>query len=191
MKSVSRTLLATLLSAVVLTGCATFEATGPEGDFVRSTNFSPLDTFSYKHTMVSGMAFRGSQELAFKKLSPQVLTEELTMRGFEAVESGGDFYVVTKWRKELSSHAGIFDSVDGPTATMNRNSYTASAGAVRFTLVVELYETATSELFWSAELPNIFDAIQYSEERVSLSLRRAIQNFPDRIEKDPNLPNIE
>lgn len=191
MKSVSRTLLGYLLCAVVLTGCATFETSGPAGDFVRSTNFSQLDTFSYKHTMVTGMAFRGSQEFAIKELSQQVLTEELTTRGFEAVESGGDFYVVAKWRKELSSHAGLFDSVDGPTATMNRRNHDMPSAAVRFTLVVELYETATSELFWRAELPNIFDAIQYSEERVSLSLRRAIQNFPDHIEKDPNLPNIE
>jgi hypothetical protein len=120
-----------------------------------------------------------------------MLTKELGKRGFKAVESNGDFYVVVKWHKQISSYAGLFDSVDGPTSTMHRRHDGNSSTAVRVSLTVEIYDSTTNEIFWRAELPNIFDAIQFSEERVAQSLSRAIQQFPDRIEKDPHLPNIE
>ena len=138
---------------------------------MRSTDFSPIDTFRYQHTMVSGMAFRlSSQEMVMKELSEKVLTEALAARGFEAVASDEDFYVVTKWRKEIDM---------------------STTETVRFSLTVELYDGVTKAVFWRAELPYIFNAMQWSEERVSQTLRLAIENFPDRIEKDPNLPNIE
>jgi hypothetical protein len=162
---------AVLLCAVLLSGCASFETSRPGGDFVRSTDFSPLDTFRYKHTMISGMAFRqSSQEMVMRELSEKVLTEELSARGFEAEASSEDFYVVSKWRKEINMSA---------------------AEAVRFSLSVEIYDGATDTVFWRADLPSIFNAMQWSEERVSQTLRLAIENFPARIEKDPNLPNIE
>lgn len=191
MKSFHYLISSLLLFAVLLSGCETLEPTRTPGDFVRSINFSPLDTFSYDQTIVSGMSYREGDEARFKALSDQVLTEELTTRGFEAVKSNADFHVVAKWHKQLSSYAGLFDSVDGPTSTMNRRAGGSFASAVRFTLKVEIYDSATHQIFWRAELPNIFDAIQYSEARVAQSLRRAIQQFPERIEKDPNLPNFE
>ena len=191
MKSIYQFAFSLLLPVVLLTGCSTLAPTRTPGDFVRSINFSPLDTFHYDQTLVTGMSYREGDEAALKALSEQVLAEELTARGFEAVESNGDFYVVAKWHKQLSSYSGLFDSVDGATATMNRRDYGSSASAVRFTLTVEIYDSETNQIFWRAELPNIFDAIQYSEGRVTQSLSRAIQEFPECIEKDPNLPNIE
>jgi len=191
MKCINRLLLVSVLSAFALSGCGTFEPTRSPGDFVRSTNFSPLDTFNYQETILSGTPLRESQEAGLLQISERVLSEELSARGFEVVESGADFYAVVTWKKALSSYAGLFDSVDGPTATMARNSSSATKATVRFTLTVELYETESGALFWRAELPNIFDAIQYTDARVAQSLVRAVQNFPQRVEKDPNLPNIE
>jgi hypothetical protein len=137
------------------------------------------------------MTYRNVDDAALNTLSKQMLTKELGKRGFKAVESNGDFYVVVKWHKQISSYAGLFDSVDGPTSTMHRRHDGNSSTAVRVSLTVEIYDSTTNEIFWRAELPNIFDAIQFSEERVAQSLSRAIQQFPDRIEKDPHLPNIE
>lgn len=170
----------TLLLCVLLIGCAGHESSRTSGKFVRSVDTSTFETFSGKETVVSGMPFSDSQELELGELSTLVLIEALIARGFDTVESDGDFYVVAKWHKELSAYAGVFDSVDGPTAAMNRRRHSKSSTAVRVTLIVELYETATDDLFWRAELPNIFDAIQYSGKRVARSLSRAIQNFPDR-----------
>jgi hypothetical protein len=56
---------------------------------------------------------------------------------------------------------------------------------------LEIYESGTGNLFWSKDLPNIFNALQLTEERVVDSLKLAIKNFPQHIEKDPNLLNIE
>jgi len=191
MKNIYRFSFVLILCALVLGGCGTFDQTRSAGDFVRSTDFSPLDTFTYRETILTGTALRESQELGLLEMSEQVLSEELCARGFEAVESGADFYVVATWHKAISSYAGMFDSVDGPSASIARSSYGSAKATVRFTLTVEVYETATKDLFWRAELPNIFDAIQYTDERVEQSLVRAIQNFPQRVEKDPNLPNID
>jgi hypothetical protein len=191
MKSFYPLTVIVLLSAGFLTGCATLKPTRTPGDFVRSIHFSPLNSFSYDRTVVSGMNYRNVEEAALNTLSEQVLKKELRARGFEAIESNGDFYVVVKWHKQISSYAGLFDSVEGPTSTMHRRYDGNSSTAVRVSLTVEIYDTTTNEIFWRAELPNIFDAIQYSEARVAQSLSRAIQQFPERIEKDPNLPNIE
>lgn len=191
MQCIYRFFLVSLLGVMALSGCRTFEPHRPAGDFVRSTNFSPLETFSYQATLVSSTPLRDDQEAGLLEISERVLSDELRARGFEAVESGGDFYVVTKWHQKVRSDAGVFDAMDGANATMTHGGYTPYQAAVRFTLAVELYESASGALFWRAELPNIFDAIQYSEARVAQSLVRAIQNFPQRVEKDPNLPNIE
>jgi hypothetical protein len=191
MKSFYPLTVIVLLSAGFLTGCATLKPTRTPGDFVRSIHFSPLNSFTYDRTVVSGMNYRNVEEAALNTLSEQVLKKELRARGFEAIESNGDFYVVVKWHKQISSYAGLFDSVEGPTSTMHRRYDGNSSTAVRVSLTVEIYNTTTNEIFWRAELPNIFDAIQYSEARVAQSLSRAIQQFPERIEKDPNLPNIE
>jgi hypothetical protein len=191
MKSFYPLTVIVLLSAGFLTGCATLKPTRTPGDFVRSIHFSPLNSFSYDRTVVSGMNYRNVEEAALITLSEQVLKKELRARGFQAIESNGDFYVVVKWHKQISSYAGLFDSVEGPTSTMHRRYDGNSSTAVRVSLTVEIYDTTTNEIFWRAELPNIFDAIQYSEARVAQSLSRAIQQFPERIEKDPNLPNIE
>ena len=58
-------------------------------------------------------------------------------------------------------------------------------------MTIELYKTETGQMFWRKDLPNLFDAIQLTEDRVSKSLQRGIENFPERIEKDPSLPDIE
>ncbi len=181
-------LISCLLVSLLL-GCAT-STRGP-GDFVQTTNFSKLDTFSYKHTLSTGMTWRDSDEYSIKELSKSVLTQALLDRGFEEVESGSDFYVVAKWRKALSSYPMPFQSIDGPREAMQDRFDPNFMAATRYTLIVEIYETGTRNVFWRAELPNIFDALQFSEGRVNAALQRALQNFPKRIEKDPNLPNIE
>ena len=181
--------LTSCLIMSILLGCAT--SSRAPGDFVRTTHFSKLDTFSYKHTLSTGMTWRDSDQYSIKELSESVLTQELLARGFEEVDTGSDFYVVTKWRKALSSYPMPFQSIDGPREAMDDRLDPNFKAAVRYTLIVEIYETDTRQLFWRVELANLFDATQFSEERVGAALQRAIQNFPKRIEKDPNLPNIE
>jgi len=121
--------------------------------------------------MVSGMVDRrSSQALVMKKLSEQVLTRELSQRGYASAGQEADFYIVSKWRKEINLSA---------------------AEAVRFSLIVEFYDTANKSLFWRAELPYIFNALQWSDARVSQTLRLAIQNFPDHTPTVSELPTFD
>lgn len=166
-----RLCLVALFFVALLSGCASFESTTLVGDFVKPTDMSPLDSFRYEHTMVSGMlGLRSTQAMVMKKLSEHVLTQELSQRGYASAGQEADFYIVSKWRKEINLSA---------------------AEAVRFSLIVEFYDTANKTLFWRAELPYIFNALQWSDARVSQTLRLAIQNFPDHKKKVSELPTFD
>lgn len=176
------------LALAFLVGCMT---TAPNAEFVRSVTFSSLQTFSYKHTLITGLDFRDSEEMMIEALTDQVLSEEFQARGFSEVDMNSDFYIVTKWKKSVSSYPSHFHSIDGVAASLNQRDNPSYRFASRLHLTVEVYETSTRNLFWRKDLPNIFDAIELTEDRLSDSLRRAVANFPQRVEKDPNLPDIE
>ena len=177
-----------LLLVLFFAGCAT---NSPNAEFVKSVTFSSLQDFNYKHTIISGLDFRESEEMILENLSESVLTTAFKGRGFEEVKANGDFYIVTKWKKMVSSTPSPFDSVDGAFDSLNRRDNPTYRFTSRLHLTVEAYESLTGNLFWQKDLPNIFDAIQFTEERVVQSLERAVKNFPQRIEKDPNLPDIQ
>ena len=166
-----RLCLVALFFVALLSGCASFESTTLVGDFVKPTDMSPLDSFRYEHTMVSGMlGLRSTQAMVMKELSENVLTQELSQRGYASAGQEADFYIVSKWRKEINLSA---------------------AEAVRFSLIVEFYDAANKSLFWRAELPYIFNALQWSDARVSQTLRLAVQNFPDYMAKVSELPTVD
>jgi hypothetical protein len=173
---------------LLLTGCAT---SNPHSEFVKTVNFSSLDTFSFKHSLISGMDFRESEEMLLEQLTERTITSELLNRGFELSADSGDFYAVVKWKKAVSSYPGPFDHIDGFSDSLNRRDNPAYKFNSRMHLTLEIYEASTRNLFWRNELPNIFDSVQLTEERIVESLKRSIRNFPNRIEKDPNLPSIE
>lgn len=182
-------ILPLLVAIILFSGCAT--TTDPNAQFVGSVDFTPLDQFSYKHTLITGMNFRESEELLIEEMSEVVLSSELRQRGFEQVDSDADFYVVTKWKKAVSSYPSIHDSIDGPFESLGRRDNPSYKFGSRLHLTVEIYEAGTNNLFWRNDLPNIFDATQFTEGRLIESLKHAIKNFPNRIEKDPNLPSIQ
>ena len=160
-----------LFGIFFMAGCASFESTGSYGDFSRPTDMSSFDSFRYEHTLISGMVSRmSSQELVMKRLSEEVLAQDISLRGYAVAGQDADFYVVSKWRKEINRSA---------------------AEAVRFSLIVEFYDASNNTLFWRAELPYAFNAMQWSQQRVSQTLRLAIQDFPDRMDQGSELPIVE
>lgn len=171
MKFALKPLFVALFCAIFMAGCASFESIGTSGDFARPTDMSSFDSFRYEHTMISGMVYRNSsQELVMKELSEKVLTQELSQRGYTETGEDAKFYVVSKWRKEINLSA---------------------AEVVRYSLIVELYDASNKTLFWRAELPYVFNGMQWSEERISQTLRLAIQNFPNHMATGTELPNAE
>jgi hypothetical protein len=172
----------------LLTGCV---SKNQNSEFVKTVNFSSLDTFSFKHTLITGMDFRESEELMLEDLSQETIVNELIARGFENAESSADFFTVVKWKKAATAYANPFDHIDPYYEVTARRDDPSRMFASRLHLTVEIYESSTGKLFWRNELPNIFDALQFTEERVVGSLKKALENFPQHIVKDPNLPSIE
>jgi hypothetical protein len=180
-------LLLTFTGLTFFTACI---STPPYGEFIKSINFSSLDTFVYKHTLTTGTNFRKSDELLLEELSKKVIGSQLVERGFEPTAADADFFAVVKWRKSVSIYANPFDHIDPYNEVTARRDDPSNRFASRLHLTLEIYESSTGNLFWRNELPNIFDALQLTEERVNESLKLAIKDFPQHIVKDPNLPSI-
>jgi hypothetical protein len=123
-------------------------------------------------------------------LSEATISSELQARGFEEADANADFYAVVKWKKSVSSYANPFDHIDPYTEVMARRDDHVDRFASRLHLILEVYEGSTGNLFWRKDLPNIFNALELTEERIVNSLKLAIRNFPERVEEDPNLPDI-
>lgn len=175
--------------AMTLLLCACESRLPDNSGFVRTVNFSELQTYRYKHTLTTGLEWREADRLLLEELSPRVLAEALVGRGFEAVESGEDILAVVKWRKSASAYRSPFDAVDGPIAELVRRDGTPGF-STRISLVVELYEEPEGELFWEKELRNAFDAIRLTGDRIERTLQKSIETFPGRVERDPGLPSI-
>ena len=180
-----------LLSLVILTSFTACVNTSPYSEFVETVKFSSLDTFSFEQTLITGLDFRESEELLLEELSKQIIVEELQLRGFEPDPVDTDFFVVVKWKKSVSMYASPHDHIDPYKNVIDRSDNPSSRFASRLHLTLEIYENNTRNLFWRNELPNIFDALQLTEKRVTDSLKLAIKNFPQHIVKDPNLPSIQ
>ena len=175
-----RFLVSSVLLTAVLAGCANIESMRSSGEFIGQMVLADLETFQCIDSVFIGSDFRESQIQELRALSHEVLSEALTASGYRAVAADGDFCVRASWTKRLSYYPGLFDPVDGPSVALRRRSHSKSPVAVRVSLTVEVYECGTDRLIWHAKLPNIFDAIQYDERRVSRSLQRAMRNFPPR-----------
>ncbi len=180
-----------LLTLVILTFFTACVNTSPYSEFVETVKFSSLDTFSFKQTLITGMDFRESEELLLEELSKQIIVGELQLRGFEPDPGDADFFAVVKWKKSVSIYANPYDHIDPYSKVIDRRDDPTSRFASRLHLTLEIYENSTRSLFWRNELPNIFDALQLTEKRVTDSLKLAIKNFPQHIVKDPNLPSIQ
>tara|TARA_A100001015_G_scaffold297872_1_gene379895 strand:+ start:3542 stop:4240 length:699 start_codon:yes stop_codon:yes gene_type:complete len=160
-------------------------------EFVGMVHFSELQTFRYKHTLVSGLEWRSGNHYILEELSSQVISEEMSARGFFPAdrEAEADIVVVAKWRKDLRAYQEQQAALDGPLNMMNLSE--SSAGVVsRISLVLEMYAGAEEKLFWRRELPHAFEATQFTGDRITRCLEGAVENFPQRIENDPALPSI-
>ena len=180
-----------LLTLVILTSFTACVNTSPYSEFVETVKFSSLDTFSFEKTLITGMDFRESEELLLEELSKQIIVEELQLRGFVPDPADADFFAVVKWNKSVSISANPYDHIDPYSKVIDRRYDPTSRFASRLHLTLEIYENSTRNLFWRNKLPNIFDALQLTEKRVTDSLKLAIKNFPQHIVKDPNLPSIQ
>ncbi|NBB79245.1 MAG: DUF4136 domain-containing protein, partial [Verrucomicrobia bacterium] len=128
----------------LLAGCA---STQPHAEFVKTVNFSALDTFRFKHTIVTGMEFRDSEKRLLESLSESTITSELRALGFEEVAAEADFFAVVKWTKAVSTPANAFQHIDPYSQVMARRDE-ATRIASRLHLTLELYETDSGNLFW-------------------------------------------
>ena len=165
----------------------------PYSEFVKTVNFSNLDTFTFKHTLLAGLEFSKVDRAILDNFSEDIIASELSLRGFQLLpqKDGADFYAVVTWTKAVSIYSNPSDHIDPYAVVLARKDDKVRRFTSRLNLLVEIHDSSTDEVFWRNELPNIFDTLQLTEDRVLKSLKLAIKGFPLRIIKDPKLPSIQ
>jgi len=172
-----------------LTGCF---SSSKYSEFQQTFNFSSLDDYAIREVEISGFHLKDSENETLKSLSADALAVEMDARNFVSVpEADADFYWVLHWHKSSTFNPGMLDSIDGLRAELNDRDNPSQHFATRWMLTLEAYLPEQEQPFWVKELPNIFDAIDFTEWRIVASVERGVKNFPERVEKDPSLPNIE
>ena len=165
----------------------------PFSEFVKTINFSNLDSFKVENILLTGLNFRKSDQVILERLSEEIITYKLSSLGFVPASStiDADFSVIITWKKALSYYSNPTDHIDPYAQVLARKNDRIGHLIPRLNLLIEIYSNSRNEIFWRKELPNIFDAPELTEDRVRNSLNRAIKGFPARVIKDPNLPTIQ
>ena len=120
-----------------------------------------------------------------------MVIEELTERGFEQVEGEEDFIVIVAWRKAVRVGYDKFDSMHKHNDFASKSDSIGHRISIKYDLSIEMFQPSTGYRFWEKKLPKVFEVLELSEHRVQEAISHAMKNFPTRVEKVPNLPDIE
>ncbi len=167
-----------LFSVLLWAGCA---STPDNGGFVRPVDTGLWRTFEVEPAMTTGFNWDGSDAMVVERVSGTALTDAFIGKGYEPVGEGmkADFRALAKWRKYAGQRGSLFNPVD-PAQGRLETERPANGFAVRYGLVLEIFDGGTGELLWRSDLPAVFEAIRFSEDRVIQSVQRAAAGFPDR-----------
>lgn len=160
-------------------------------EFTSTINFSTLDTYVIRDVLTTGHGRKPHEIEQLETLSRESLHSALAAKDFQVSDTGTDFYWVVEWNKSSSLNPNFTDSINGLQAELRKSDDPGGNIAIRWHLTLSAYVFESGELFWQKKLPNLFEALEFNEWRIRASIERAIQNFPNRLEKDPSLPMIE
>lgn len=171
----------------LLSGCF---SSSKYSEFQQTFNFASLDHYAVREVTVTGFHLKEGENAILESLSKDTVAVEMGARGFSSAEPA-DFYWVLNWHKASTFNPSALDSINGFRTELNDRNDPAQHIATRWKLTLEAYLPDQESPFWIKELPNIFDAIEFTEWRIVASIERGLKNFPQRVAKDPNLPDIE
>lgn len=173
---------------ILLTGCQTKEK---HKEFVKTITFSNLETFNYAGIVFEGLELEGDDEKQLTGTSKRVVLTKLAERGFEPTNADGDFTVVVVWRKVVSAGYDKFDSVHELNDFAAHRDSIGHRISILYDLSIEMFQPSTGYRFWEKKLSKVFKVLELSEYRIEEAITLAIENFPTRVEKDSNLPDIQ
>jgi hypothetical protein len=189
--------LVALFSYCFFCGCTTPKSE-PFGEFIRSVNFTHMDN--------SRIEILPSQDLT-KTLSVVEMEAVLaaTSLGIESMLTAKGFAIVSEYKPEadfivraqwIDVHNNA-EPVAMPTLQTNpddfevtrmRTDLPATPGG--FKLVLEIADAHSGNVFWRAFTPPATILFKPNAQSAETSAMRLMENFPQRVEKDPNLPNL-
>lgn len=179
--------LLTFLS-LIFSGCISTEK---YSEFQYTINFAQLDTYQIRDVVIDGFHMKESENADLEKWSHQALRQGMAARDFAEAQDTPDFVWVIHWNKSSTFNPGPLESINGLRTELNSRDDPSHHFATRWHLTLQAYLPGEEFPFWEKELPNIFDALELNEWRTVASIERGLTNFPQRVEKDPNLPSIE
>ncbi len=174
--------------AVFLSACISTDR--HPGDFVQTTDFHILQSFTIGEIELSGMEWTESMGESLTETTRSELAAELERRGFPDSGSEADFIVRADWKKALRVKLRTGNAFD-EIPEMSRQDEDRFRPQVLCSLTVELYDSKKDVVFWRAKMPDCLDVLRVNEDNVVAIIKKVMASFPQRIQLDPNLRTIE
>lgn len=174
--------------AVFLSACISTDR--HPGDFVQTTDFHILQSFTIGEIELSGMESTESMGESLTETTRSELAAELERRGFPDSGSEADFIVRADWKKALRVKLRTGNAFD-EIPEMSRQDEDRFRPQVLCSLTVELYDPKKDVVFWRAKMPDCLDVLRVNEDNVVAIIKKVMASFPQRIQLDPNLRTIE
>ncbi len=185
-----------LLASLLASGCATRPST-PYAEFVRSVDFTHFDTVRIAPLAAGDLAavINTTRIEAILEATTTAIQRALEDKDFAVLPAdniNSDLVVSAYWQELINEPVRAALAIVEPNPSDPDRPTMPPMPAARggFQLVIEIAESRSGNVFWratSAPAAALLAPTQTTAEAAALHL---MANFPQRVEKDPNLPHI-
>jgi len=172
-------------AAAGFAACATTPPAPTYEEFVRTVNFTPFDTYAIEEVAMRAETFQWMEAGAAEKATRAALQAAFVERGFERAGGEADLLCRATWRKTRRREP----SGAAPPDAENDAASGGDPGQRVFVVTVEIADAESGKTFWRSRERLVGEA-RADAEGIRRAVRKAMRDFPDRVEKDPDLPNL-
>lgn len=188
--------LSLALVALLIAGCAT-QSNAPHAEFVRSVDFTHFDIAKVTVSAAEDPS-NVLSEVAWEAVNTSTdaaIRQALTDKGFELVtetDAQNDLRVSANWRaRQVESSTAtpplLQLNPSDPDRPLQPPQPSARGG---FQLVIEIADAYSGNVFWRSVTPARSALFAPTAESAASNALKLMKPFPNRVEKDPDLPHI-
>jgi hypothetical protein len=184
-----------VLTSLMFAGCATPSA--PFAEFVRSVDFTHFDSATITIDPAEDLAkvLTPSAHESVLTATATSIQEALEEKGFVLASDGeapADLLITAYWQEVRNEwdHAAL--PIVEPNPSDPDRPAMPKLPAVRsgFQLVIEIADNRSGNVFWRAITAPAASLFEPNASNAEATVLKLMANFPQRVEKDPNLPHI-
>jgi hypothetical protein len=184
------------IASLMATGCATRPST-PYAEFVRSVDFTHFDTVRVTPLAAGDLAgvINASRIEAILQATSTAIESALADKDFAVLpadDQSSDLLVTAYWQEIINEPDRATLPIVEPNPSDPDRPSTPPMPAARggFQLVIEIADDRSGNVFWRATSAPAAALLSPTPATAEAAALRLMANFPQRVEKDPNLPHI-